>query len=528
MLRNTDKSLTYKIVALLFFGAIMSYLYPLLTQVTEMKISVLNYGGGESIQAWRKSLLFSLISSSFNTLFSIWLAIKLQKINLFSTKGKILSLLLVPILIGDVSIAFIGKVLFANNIILHENAILKFISLIFIQFWQYGTLFTYIFWIAIQGINDNVKTFSKSIELTDSEHTKDIILPTIRNIAILTFVLNIIFAFYENAKSQFIFNASRGTNLEFISRWFEKNYQENVLFNFDIATSQTMQYGIVIMLSLFLLIIVFTALFNLIYKKYLQSPLYLPSSTNSHIANILLYAIIALVIIPIVWIILKLLIDLKFVSDKLLSSILITGIASIISTLLAIQLGILLRLAWRKTMNTFSGKSLIFYGVILFVLFFPPFILYIIGFKWLAIIGYHNNISLRFIWVLGHILLVLPILGSFLAVTHYRTENKEIEYVDIYKLNYWGKMKLLFNKRYYLDYLLTLLISFSFIWNESTINNLLSDFIPSFISELKMSISGRGTNYSSGLGYLFISISLALLSITIWNLTLKNIKTKLE
>lgn len=527
MQQFSNNSWKYKVIVLIIIIAIACYIIPLFAQIAKFDFSILFNGEADRDNAWFKSALFSFISSSFNILISLWLAIQLRKITLFSKRGNFLSLLILPILIGDVSIAFIGKVLFANSALLHENSNYKFVSLILIQFWQYGTLFTYIFWLAIQSIKESVKDYSYGVKMTNSEYVKDIILPTTRNIAILCFVLNLVFAFFENAKSQFIFRASRGTNSEFISRWLEKYYQSNSLFNIDSAINNTLQFGAVIMFSVLLLIVTLALAFTFLYKKYLTARYYLPSFGSKTITNILYISILLLVVSPVVWLILKLVFDTTFTSDNLFPVIIITTIAAIISTILAIQIGILLRLAWKNAMSTFSKKSIVFYLLLLLILLFPPLVLYILGFKWLSIIGYQSPFLIKCVWVFGHILLVLPVLSSFIAVTHYRTTNNEIEFLDSYKLNYRDKIKALFNRRYLLDYSLTFLIAFSFIWNESTINNLLSDFIPSFISEMKMSISGRGTDYSSGIGYFFISISLAFLSITLWNFIIKKIKIKL-
>ena len=518
---------TYKAIVLIIIIAIACYVLPIFIQITKFDFSVLSNGVAERNCAWLRSTIFSFISSLFNVFCSLWLAIHLRKFTLFSKRGTFLSLLILPALMGDVSIAFIGKVLLANSTILHENSIFKFISLILIQFWQYGTLFTYIFWLVIQSIKEPVNSYSIGVKMTNSEYLKDVILPSTKNIAVLIFVLNFIFAFFENAKSQFIFRASRGTNSEFISRWLEKYYQSNTLFNIDTAITHTLQLGAATMLSVLLLIILMTIMLVFFYKGYLTSKYYLPSIRSEIFSNILYIAVLFLLLSPIAWIILELVFTTTFSLDHLFPVIVITFIASIISTFLSIQIGILLRLAWKTTMSTFSNKSLIFYSLILIILLFPPLVLYILGFKWLSVIGYQNSFLIKCVWVIGHVLLVLPILSSFIAVTHYRTTNYEIEFIDSYKLNYQDKIRVLFNRRYLLDYSLTLFIAFSFIWNESTINNLLSDFVPSFISEMKMSISGRGTDYSSGIGYFFVSLSLAFLSIALWNFIVGKIKVKI-
>ena len=454
------------------------------------------------------------------------IAIQLRQVSLFSKRGYLLSLLILPTLIGDVSIAFIGKVIFANSTLLHENSTFKFVSLIFLQFWQYGTLFTYIFWLVIQNIKDSIKDFSVAIKMSNAEYVKDIVLPSIKNVAILGFVLNFIFAFFENAKSQFIFRASSGTNSEFISKWLEQYYQSSTLFNIETAISSTLQFGVAIMLTVIFLTIIFAIFFSFLYKEYLKANFHFPSIRNEIFSNSLFIFLLFFVVAPIFLLIFILINATTIYSDNLFPVILITAITAFISTIISKQIGILLRLAWKNIMSTFSKKSIVFYASLMFILLFPPLVLYILGFKWLSLVGYQSPFLIYCVWVFCHILLILPVLSSFIAVTHYRTTNNEIEFLDVYKLTYKEKVKVLFNRRYFLDYSLTFLIAFSFIWNESTVNNLLSDFIPSFISEMKMSISGRGTDYSNGIGFFFISITLALMSIILWSYIIRKIKVK--
>lgn len=527
MQKFPSSSWKYKAIVLIILFIIASYVFPLFYQITKLNFSIFFYNESERNSALFKSALFSFMSSSINIIISLWLAIHLSRIPLFSKKGNFLSLLILPILIGDVSTAFIGKVLLEDNTLLHENSTFKFASLILIQFWQYGTLFTYIFWLVINNIKESVKDFAKGVKLSNSEYVKDVILPATRNIAILSFVLNFVFAFFENSKSQFIYRASQGTNSEFISRWIERYYYTNSLFNINSAINNTLQIGSFVMVIVLLLVVTLSISFAIVYKRYLTSKYYFPSTKSVTLTNILYFITLLLVVAPVAGLILNLVFTTTFSLANLFPVIIITTIAALISTILAIQIGILLRLAWKKAMSTFNRNSLIFYFLLLLILIFPPLVLYILGFKWFTIIGYQSTFFIKCIWVFGHILLVLPILSSFIAVTHYRTTNYEIEFLDAYKLNYKDKTKALFNRRYFLDYSLTFLISFSFIWNESTINNLLSDFIPSFISELKMSISGRATDYSSGIGYFFISLLIALVSITLWNFIMRNTRTKL-
>ena len=129
--------------------------------------------------------------------------------------------------------------------------------------------------------------------------------------------------------------------------------------------------------------------------------------------------------------------------------------------------------------------------------------------------------NLQLVWILGHVILTLPLLSSFISVSHFKTSNNEINYLESYKFSLWQIIKDSFLKRYQAEYLLTFLIAFSLIWNESIVNNLLSDFIPSFVSEMKMNIEGRAADYAKGMNYLFIALGIAIMAMWLWKLILR-------
>ena len=128
--------------------------------------------------------------------------------------------------------------------------------------------------------------------------------------------------------------------------------------------------------------------------------------------------------------------------------------------------------------------------------------------------------NLQLIWILGHVILTLPLLSSFISVSHFKTSNNEINYLESHKFSLRQIIKDSFLRRYQSEYLLTFLIAFSLIWNESIVNNLLSDFIPSFVSEMKMNIEGRAADYAKGMNYLFIALGIALMAMWLWKFIL--------
>lgn len=99
---------------------------------------------------------------------------------------------------------------------------------------------------------------------------------------------------------------------------------------------------------------------------------------------------------------------------------------------------------------------------------------------------------------------------------HFRVSNNELDYLQVYKLNKWETVRFSFLKRFEAEYLLLFIIGYSFVWNEAVLNNLFSDYIPSFVSGMKMLITGRGADYDKAFGYLLVSFTVALLSAGIW------------
>jgi len=86
----------------------------------------------------------------------------------------------------------------------------------------------------------------------------------------------------------------------------------------------------------------------------------------------------------------------------------------------------------------------------------------------------------------------------------------------LHGLSKWEIAKTSFLQRFKAEYLLLFILAFSFIWNEGVVNNLFSDFIPSFAANLKMLITGRAADLQHAAAYLWMSIALSLISVVLW------------
>ena len=159
------------------------------------------------------------------------------------------------------------------------------------------------------------------------------------------------------------------------------------------------------------------------------------------------------------------------------------------ATILSVMLGIFFRLGWKKITHTFNHRSLVLFISLFVVQLVAPMILVLAGYQWMKFTGYQGRLNLNIIWIAGHILLILPLLTSFILVTQTGTANADISYLETHKLTFVELIQDLFLRRYLAEYLFTFLIAFSLIWNEGIIGNILSDFIPSFVSEIGITIN---------------------------------------
>lgn len=510
------KNVRIRITAIFIIGLLMSYILPIFGGLLTFDISLFLEDQDGLNEAWTRSIIFSLSSAVLNVLLAMALAIGLQGVAFFSTQGKLLSWLLIPVLLGNVSVAFVGKLLFATHPIFHESAFIKFVILLGIQFWQFGLLYTYLFWLVLQNIPQKTWEYAAVARLSYGEKFKDIILPAFRNLAMLLFILNFIFSFYEEAKIQFIFKASRGTHTEMISQWLQRHYQTLSLLNVQVSIKSTLQVSSLVLLIALACILITTFLFQIAFRQTIVRRYPMTIFFHKNIAKIYAVLLLLIVVFPLCLVFLQTFQGLITELTHLFLPLAFTALAALLATVVAIVLGILLRVGWQKMLASFNNRSLVFFVFLFFLQLLPPIALLITGFQWLRYIGYQNSFALYVVWLLGHIILVLPLLSSFLTVTHFRVSNKELMYLQVHQISLWEIVKVSFLQRFVADYLLTFLIAFSMIWNEAIINNLFSDFIPSFVNEMKMSVVGRGADYAKGMTYLLVSVIIAFMALWVW------------
>lgn len=478
-----------------------------------------------------RSLLLGIVSSVLVAIFSFIGAVLLENISIFSKTGKNLSFLILPFCLGNTTIAFIFKLALDGTYIfdkvVSQGGFAVFCILLLIQVWQYLFLFTYIIWINNQSIANTKIAYCNANKLGFFSKLKDVYLPNSKNLLILTSLMVFIFSFYEGAKSQFIFKASAGTKTEMVSNYLERSYKSMSLISPQVATNQLYAKGLFLFCLIIVLLLIYFIIINWSNNRIIRLKFF-HSLTKPHIirsGRFFAGLFIVLIILPLVAAFLKFDFAISKESMEILIPFVYTLLAAFITTLVAILFSISIRLLWNKTMEGFNKKSILCFIGLFLLNIIPPLCILITGFYWMKVISYNSALTIVASWVIGHVILTLPLLTAFLLVTHFRFKNNELFFMKVHKVNSSTIVKNSFFQRFKVDYLLVFVFAFAFIWSEDVLNNIFSDNIKTFASSMKMYIYGRSTDNAKAFVFLLISLMLASLCIVFWRKIISKIMT---
>lgn len=521
---------TYKLIVFVVIIITIAFLLPVFISGFSFdsvsKLLLSNSNGFNS--SLTRTILFALISSIINVAGGFCLALILSKISLQSRIGRQLSFFILPLTFGNVATVFVFKVLlfdttFFNNIV-QGGSFTQTLFLLFIQFWQFGFLFAYLFWLNIQNTPKRLNDYALTAKLSSFEKIRDIVLPQTRNLFILLLFIGFIFSFYEDAKSQFIFKASQGMGTELINHWLHRTYQSNLLIN-PVYTNQSIFTTGLLVFIFTLLVLLILGVLTLISFRYFSKiksirhtnlSKYTPTGKNKMSVFIAIVSI-AIILFPVIAALLKSQYNL---ADNLFTigfPFILTFIAAFAATLFTVTFAISSRLAFPKLLNGFHSKSLLYFLAIFFLQIIPPLCIVLCGFKWLSWIGYSSDILIYCVWIAGHCILTMPVLGSFALATHFSVKENELNYLTAYNISGRSIIEYSFLKRFKAEYMLTFLFAFTFIWNDAGLNMVLSDKIPSFAANLQMLFIGRAADYSKATSFVLVAVVLSLSCILIWN-----------
>ncbi|MBK8516585.1 MAG: hypothetical protein IPL55_09990 [Saprospiraceae bacterium] len=458
------------------------------------------------ILAFSQSFLILLISFIFSLFF--------RHITLESIQGRLMNIFILPFLIGSLSTCFIFKIILFNSSLLYESLLVQYVTLLIIQFWQYGTLFIYLFWLnyalTIKKDVEKVKLYN----LNFKELLRDVIYPGQKNLLLLFFILCFILSYYESSKVFLLFKSSRGTNSELVSQWLNRLYQSSSLMNPETAFSISSGAG----LFIFVLAIFSIFLGTFIFQKSISSLIHFFTTKKISLkfVTIIFYLSLLLIGAPFIIVFFTNLSKIS-VNIDLIRSILLSVIVAIATLTIAIFFSISTRIIWPNTLSKLNSKSMLFLYLYSFMIVLPPTIILISLFYWYKYVNFGSEFQLTILWILSQIVLAFPLANLFITISHLRIKNARLEYTQVIKLNFFEKVRDVFFAELGGDYIFILILTFSAVWNEYTVSSILSDVIPAFSNEINKAVLSKSADYTSAMSYLYFAIILGILSLFVWD-----------
>lgn len=514
----------------ILFAIVIVFLFPLFTGGVGLDFNSI-ISENDFNEAIYRSLLLGIISSIIVSFLAFIGAILLENISIFSKTGRNLSFLILPFCLGNTAIAFIFKLTLDGTSlfdkVVSNGGFSVFIILLLIQIWQYLFLFIYVIWINNQNISGDKIAYCNANKFGFFTKIKDIYLPNSKNLLTLTSLLVFIFSFYEGAKSQYIFKASSGTKTEMISNYLERSYKSASLISPQIASEQLYEKGLLLFSFIILFIFLFYLIFNWSNNKIIRLNI-LHSFTRPlaiRYGSFVAYFFIFLIVLPLAMVLFKFDFAVSKESIDIAIPFLYTLLAAFLTTIIAIFFSVGIRLLWYRIMHGFNNKSIICFIALFLLNIIPPLCVLTTGFYWMKIISYNSAFTIVASWIIGHIILALPILTAFLLVTHFRFRNNELFFLWVHQVDRVKIIKTSFFQRFNVDYILVFVFAFAFIWSEDVLNNIFSDNIKTFSSSMKMYIYGRSADNAKAFVFLLISLILGGLCIFFWRNIINKIIT---
>jgi ABC-type tungstate transport system substrate-binding protein len=198
-------------------------------------------------------------------------------------------------------------------------------------------------------------------------------------------------------------------------------------------------------------------------------------------------------------------------------ALLLTFIGALIAAPIAIAFAVAARIGAPRLLQGFDRKSLRVFIALFLLQAVPAICVGLCGYEWTSLLSHYSILQQISIWLVGQSILALPLLAGFVLWIHFHVTTRELEFQEASQVSLREMTLWTFFNRFNLEYVLVLIFAFSFIWNEDTLNRIMSDAIPSLVHRLGARVTGRGTSYSEAATLVVFSIALSLIMVMAWN-----------
>jgi hypothetical protein len=150
----------------------------------------------------------------------------------------------------------------------------------------------------------------------------------------------------------------------------------------------------------------------------------------------------------------------------------------------------------------------------------PPFLVGLCGFAWWSAVGAADHVVLICLWGFSQLMLVTPLIASFLFASFLGVSDHEIGYQRSIGANSAEIATNSFVLRYFPQLAFSFVFAFLQIWNEDAINSVFESVIPTFSTLIGRTLSGRSESIEFASGYAYFGIIVAVALSVLWSAAL--------
>jgi ABC-type sugar transport system permease subunit len=514
------------VLALLSF----SFAWPLFSSITHNWFGLL--GSTCPDDGWcipfARSALFAIASTLFAVIPGFLIALAAKDCN--RSVGTLLAVLMLPMLTGAVAIGFCIKLdilrsTFVTSLIANRSFVPTWGLMLLVQMWQLLTLSIYLFWFRLQQVPGALVRFSVANNLSQYEKIRDIYWPFTKNLAGMLSLFTTSISFYEFIKFNLVIRASRGGGTELASHWLLRFYNFYSTVDPRIAIAKCL--GVAVLAVILATIIIFLTIVLTLSTIgfYTRCAAQWGGAETSDVrrtrSNVVAILLIVITLAPLCGLVSYLNFSYFVPIDEFFRSVVLAAGAALLTTAVAIFLGVSGRLLLKQLMERFTSRSAIAFAVLYFIQVIPAIGIALCGYYWLGVLASHGRVGdlVPVLWLVCQLIIALPVITSFVLVSHFRVGTYEIDFQESFKVGFLDLVLNSFIRRFTFDYLLAGVFAFSMIWTESTINSTISDLsrnIPSISVELAQRVDGRGASYPEAANLIVATLFPVLLTLALW------------
>ncbi len=440
----------------------------------------------------------------------------------------LLPCLLVPVLIGPLSIGFLAKIAVLNAPVVSwligsrdQIPTLSFILVLYL--FQYAPMCAYVFWLRARTLPCNVDDYARTARLAPIEFAADVFWPHCRSLCQVLFVFVFFLTATEFSLTDLSIRPSVGTSTALLSHWLAEEYRIWMPAGGGLAAASLAAYGIAGALSLIVVGLlanfVFCATLDLIARGRrcldlagklvsgleARKSILGPSVSLSAVVFCLFPLVLGYIVFP----------PRAFPGAGALVAAFFWSLpAALASVLVSISIAILLRVSVKNgALLGFDTGSI--YLLILNPLAMPTLIISTASFWWFGGNGMVPLLGARSGWLVGQVLVGMPLLVGFCFWLHLRISDRELEYQRSTVLRPMELITTSFLDRLRPEYLLLLLFSWSLVWNDGVVNRGAASEILSLYSIISPKLSVR-PDYQAAQFCLMFSLLAAAVMIAGW------------